>query len=75
MLADAKSMRSDLSGSVCDAEIARRTIAAVGVESVLFATDMSFSESVAKTLHAKLSRSEAQLILHDNFQRIEERRK
>ena len=65
----------DLSGSVCDAEIARRTIDAVGVGSVLFATDMSFAESVAKTLHARLDRPTMHAILHDNFQHIEERRK
>ena len=65
----------DFSASVCDAEIVRRTIDAVGIESVLFATDMSFAESVAKAKHARLTRAEAKLVYHDNWKRIEERRK
>ena len=60
----------DLSGSVTDAEIVRRTIDAVGVERVLWATDMSMEEGVAKLDAAQLSEDELHLILHKNFERI-----
>lgn len=65
----------DISGSVCDAEIVRRTIDGVGLESVLFATDMSFAESTAKVLNSGLSGTELQKILHDNWMKIEGMRK
>lgn len=61
----------DISGSVCDAEIVRRTIDAVGIDSVLFATDMSFAEGVTKAMNSGLSEEELQKILHDNWMKIE----
>lgn len=64
----------DLGGSVCDADIVRRTIEAVGIDSVLFATDMSFPEAVVKTFAAGLSEEDLQKVLHDNWIRIEEMR-
>ena len=65
----------DISGSVCDAEIVRRTIDAVGIDSVLFATDMSFAEGVTKAMNSGLSEEELQKILHDNWMKIEAMRK
>lgn len=65
----------DISGSVCDAQIVRRTIDAVGIDSVLFATDMSFAESVAKALYSGLSEEELQKLFHDNWMKIEAMRK
>ncbi|MBR4957291.1 MAG: hypothetical protein IKZ31_05990, partial [Lentisphaeria bacterium] len=61
----------DISGSVCDAEIVRRTIDAVGIDSVLFATDMSFAEGVTKAMNSGLSEEELQKVLHDNWMKIE----
>jgi predicted TIM-barrel fold metal-dependent hydrolase len=65
----------DLSGSVCDAEIVRRTVEAVGINRVLWATDMSMEESVAKLDAAQLSEEELHLVLHGNFERIQAMRK
>ncbi|MGE4565289.1 MAG: amidohydrolase family protein [Victivallaceae bacterium] len=65
----------DLGGSVCDANIVRRTIDAVGASRVLFATDMSMEEGVAKLDAAKLDEPELEKILSGNWRRIEARRK
>ena len=65
----------DLSGSVCDVGIARRTVDAVGLDSVLFATDMSFAESVSKVLNSGFTENELQALLHDNFTKLEARLK
>lgn len=65
----------DLGGSVCDADIVRRTIDAVGASRVLFATDMSMEEGVAKLDAAKLGDLELEAILSGNWRRIEARRK
>ena len=61
----------DISGSVCDAGIVRRTIDAVGIDSVLFATDMSFAEGVTKVMNSGLDEIELRKILHDNWMKIE----
>ena len=65
----------DLSGSVTDADIVRRTIDAVGIDSILWATDMSMEESVAKLDAAKLDEESLHKVLHLNFERIESMRK
>jgi len=44
----------DISGSVVDSGIVRRTVESVGVEHVLFATDGSLEEGVGKLLAARL---------------------
>lgn len=60
----------DLSGSVCDAGLVRRTIRAVGVDRVLFSTDMSLEEGVGKVLFAGLSEAELMKIFSGNWHRI-----
>lgn len=65
----------DLSGSVHDAGILRATVDTVGCDRVLFATDGSYEESVAKLLAAKLSKSEMLKITSGNFAKIMSRRK
>lgn len=65
----------DLGGSVCDAGIVRRTVDAVGASRVLFATDMSMEEGVAKLAAARLGELELEQILSGNWRRIEARRK
>ena len=65
----------DLGGSVCDVNIVRRTVEAVGIDSVLFATDMSIAEGVVKILHAGLTVRELGKILHHNWTRLEKMKK
>ncbi len=60
----------DTSGSVIDAGIVRRTVATLGEDRVLFATDMSFEEGVGKILDAGLSDEQLQKIFSGNFHRI-----
>jgi predicted TIM-barrel fold metal-dependent hydrolase len=60
----------DLSGSVIDAGIVARTLAALGVERVLFATDGSLEEGVGKLLEAELSDAELRLVCQGNAERI-----
>ncbi len=60
----------DTSGSVIDRGIVRRTIDALGIDHVLFATDGIFEEGVGKVIDAGLRESEYQKLFRDNFQRI-----
>ncbi len=65
----------DISGSVIDAGIVRRTIETVGVDRVLFATDMSLEEGVGKLLAARPSHEELMKICSGNWNRIAGRRR
>lgn len=65
----------DISGSVVDAGIVRRTIEAVGADRVLFATDMSLEEGVGKLWDARPSEEELRKICRGNWDRIAGRRK
>ncbi|MFA6480917.1 MAG: amidohydrolase family protein [Victivallaceae bacterium] len=60
----------DTSGSVIDRGIIRKTIDALDIDHVLFATDGIFEEGVGKVIDAGLSESEYQKLFRDNFQRI-----
>lgn len=60
----------DTSGGVIDAGIVRRTVATLGEDRVLFATDMSFEEGVGKVLEAGLSEGQLQKVFSGNFYRI-----
>ena len=64
----------DLSGSVIDRHIARRTVEAIGIDHVLFATDESFEEGVGKVLDGEFSDGELEKIFHRNLETIFERR-
>jgi predicted TIM-barrel fold metal-dependent hydrolase len=64
----------DISGSVIDAGIVRKTVAAVGANRVLFATDMSLEEGVGKVMDAGLSTAILRKIFSGNMKRIFARR-
>lgn len=54
---------TDISGSVCDEGLVEETVAYLGVERVLFGTDMSYAACVGKLLAARLSEGEKKAIL------------
>ena len=60
----------DTSGSVIDAGIVDRTVAAMGVDRVLFATDGSLEEGVGKVLDANLSEDESSRVFGGNAQAL-----
>ena len=64
----------DIAGTVCDAEIISRTRDAVGIDRMLFATDMSLEESVAKAFSAGFREAELHKLFHDNWMRIAARK-
>ena len=64
----------DTGGSVIDAGIVDRTIAALGIDRVLFATDMSFEEGVGKVLDTELTDRDRAKVFAGNFKAILERR-
>lgn len=65
----------DLSGSVIDAGIARRTVDTVGEDRVLFATDMSYEDGVGKVIDAGFSECQLAKIFSGNMEKILFRRK
>lgn len=65
----------DLSGSVIDHTIIRRTVDTVGAGRVLFATDGWFEEAIGKLQAARLSRKEEKMICSENFEKLIQRRK
>lgn len=65
----------DLSGTIIDAEIARKTLEAVGENRVLFATDMSYEESVGKVVDAGFNSRQQAKIFSGNMEKILARRK
>jgi len=60
----------DTSGSVIDAGIVDRTIAVMGVERVLFATDGILEEGVGKVLEAELSEDERTQVFAGTARRL-----
>ncbi|MCF7853485.1 MAG: amidohydrolase family protein [Candidatus Pacebacteria bacterium] len=60
----------DISGSVVDAGIIRKTVATLGADRVLFATDGIMEEGIGKLLEAGLSEEQLQHILSRNAERI-----
>ena len=60
----------DISGSVIDAGIVARTVAALGADRVLFATDGILEEGLGKVLDAGLGREELGRIFQYNAERI-----
>lgn len=65
----------DLSGSVVDHTIIRKTVDTVGAERVLFATDGWFEEAIGKLQAARLSKKEEKMICSENFEKLMLRRK
>ncbi|HIE11616.1 MAG TPA: hypothetical protein EYP62_08380, partial [Kiritimatiellae bacterium] len=64
----------DTSGSVIDAGIVDRTVATMGVERVLFATDGSLEEGVGKVLEADLDKVDRARIFAGNVRGLIARR-
>jgi predicted TIM-barrel fold metal-dependent hydrolase len=60
----------DISGSVVDAGIVRRSVDTLGADRVLFATDGSLEEGVGKLLAAHLPAAALRQICQDNAERI-----
>ena len=65
----------DSSGSVVDADIVTRTVAALGADRVLFATDGSFEEGIGKVLDADLTDTDRDLVFAGNLKRLLAKRK
>lgn len=65
----------DSSGSVVDSGIVDKTVAAVGLDHVLFATDMSMEEGVGKVLDADLTDEQRDRIFAGNLKDILARRR
>lgn len=57
----------DTSGSVVDDGMIEMAVKELGVERILFATDMTFEGGVGKILGAQLTHEEKELIFWDNF--------
>jgi len=72
---DCPNLYIDTSGSVVDTGIVDRTVAALGPERVLFATDGGFETGVGKVLDAHLSPAERARVFAGNLQRIFSRRR
>lgn len=64
----------DTGGTVIDTGIVDRTVAALGVEHVLFATDMKLEDGVGKVLDADLSETDRDRIFAGNMKGILARR-
>jgi hypothetical protein len=65
----------DISGTVIDAGIVDKTVAAIGLDHVLFATDMSMEEGVGKVLDADLTDEQRERIFAGNMKDILARRR
>ncbi|NUP98766.1 MAG: amidohydrolase family protein [Armatimonadetes bacterium] len=73
-LREAPGVYLDTSGSVVDDGLVDRCVAAIGVERLLFATDMTMEGGVGKIMDAHLSPAEAELIFSGNMRGILARR-
>jgi predicted TIM-barrel fold metal-dependent hydrolase len=73
-LRDVPSVYLDTSGSVIDDGMVERCVRELGVDRVLFATDMTMEGGVGKILGADLTAAQREKIFWRNFQRILDRR-
>jgi len=65
----------DISGTVIDAGIVDKAVAAIGLDRVLFATDISMEEGVGKVLDADLTEEQRERIFARNMKDILARRR
>lgn len=65
----------DISGSIVDSYIVEKTIKAVGIDRVLFATDGSLEEGVAKAFAANLNDDDYLKLFSGNWNKILSRRR
>jgi len=70
ILQDAPSIYLDTSGSVCDEAMIDMAIKYVGVNRLLFATDVNYESSVGKIMWANLTEEERKKIFFDNFNNL-----
>ncbi|HOZ49434.1 MAG TPA: amidohydrolase family protein [Candidatus Hydrogenedentes bacterium] len=73
-LREAPSVYLDTSGSVVDEWLVDRCVESIGVERLLFATDMTMEGGVGKVLDADLTEAQRRKILGESFQAILDRR-
>jgi uncharacterized protein len=73
-LRDVPSVFIDTSGSVTDAGMIDFAVQQLGVERMLFATDINIETGVGKILDADLTEQQREAIFFDNFARILEKR-
>ena len=74
-LRDAPSVYLDTSGSIIDEGMVEMCVAELGVERILFATDMTMEGGVGKILGADLTEAQREKVFWKNFQRILDRRR
>lgn len=70
VLKDAPGIYVDTSGSICDEEMIDMAIKYLGVNRLLFATDVNYESGVGKVMWAKLSEAERKQIFFDNFNNL-----
>lgn len=70
VLQDAPSIYVDTSGSVTDARLIDFAVETVGVDRLLFGSDVNYEISVGKIMHADLSEEDRQKIFFDNFNNL-----
>jgi len=69
-LREAPSVYIDTSGSVIDAGMIEQCVRDLGVERLLFGTDMSAERGVGKILDARITGRQREMIFSGNFQKI-----
>lgn len=69
-LKDRPSVYVDTSGSVIDAGTIEMAVEELGIERILFATDLSVEEGIGKILSAKISKNAKKAIFNDNFSKL-----
>lgn len=70
MLKETNSIYTETSGSVTDSRMINLTVQSVGVERVLFATDVNYETSIGKIMDANLTEEERKKIFFDNFNNL-----
>lgn len=67
VLQDAPSIYVDTSGSVTDEALIDTAVETIGVDRLLFGSDVNYEISVGKIMHADLTEAEREQIFFDNF--------
>jgi predicted TIM-barrel fold metal-dependent hydrolase len=70
MLGNAPSIYVDTSGSVTDEAMLDLAVEHIGVDRLLFGTDVNYETGVGKIMHAKLTEEERKRIFFDNFNNL-----
>lgn len=70
VLKDAPTIHVDTSGSISDEGMIDMAIQYLGVDRLLFATDINFETGVGKVMWANLAESDRKKIFFDNFNNL-----